>query len=202
MPTSDPYIDPGSGVLRNKLGITDARRLDQVERDITRLRSAELDRNPIAGKFDLAHLQAVHQHIAGDVYSWAGEIRTVELAKGDSMFARSDRIVPEAAKVFDKLRDDNHLKGMFTDQFVRAAAHHFSNVNALHPFREVNGRAQIALFRQMASEAGKQLSFSAIKPHQWIEANQRAHHGDTEMLQGAFKSALLAGRDLTQSIQR
>jgi len=198
----DPYADSRTGVLVNKLGIRDAGRLDQAERDITRVRAAELDRSPIKGNFDLGHLQAIHKHIAGDVYAWAGQIRTVELQKGNSFFARADRIVPEAHKTFSKLAADNHLKGMFTDQFARAAAHHYANINALHPFREVNGRAQLALFNQMAKEAGKQLSFTNISAQQWREANERAHHGDNRMLEGAFKSALIAGRDLTQSIQR
>jgi cell filamentation protein len=200
--STDPYVDRESGVLINKLGITDPYKLDQAERDITRVRMAELDRNPIKGNFDLAHLQAIHKHIAGDVYAWAGQIRTVDMMKGDSMFARVDRIVPEANKAFGALAAENHLKGQFSDQFVRSAAEHFSNINALHPFREVNGRAQVAMFRQLAAESGKHLSFSAISAKQWNEANARAHAGDTRMLESAFKSALIAGRELTQGIQR
>ena len=79
MSGSDPYLHPDRPVLRNKLGIFDARRLDLVERQLVTQRIAE---GVHAGVFDLAHLRAIHHHLFQDIYDWAGEVRTVELAKG------------------------------------------------------------------------------------------------------------------------
>lgn len=64
----DPYVYPGTSVLRNKFGIESARDLDQAERLLT------------------TRLRAIHGHLFQDVYAWAGEIRTVEIAKSGHQF--------------------------------------------------------------------------------------------------------------------
>jgi hypothetical protein len=79
----DPYLISGSSVLRNKLGIIDAGSLDQIERRFVAQRIAEVIP---AGRFDLAHLRAIHRHLFQDVYPWAGELRTVEIAKDGHQF--------------------------------------------------------------------------------------------------------------------
>lgn len=72
--SSDPYLDEHSGILKNRFGITDQAELDRVEATFGLVRAYELVENPVAGKFDLAHLQAIHKRLFGDVYEWAGEI--------------------------------------------------------------------------------------------------------------------------------
>jgi cell filamentation protein len=74
--SDDPYVYPGTTILRNKLGIRDAATLDALERRMVAQRMAE---GIPTGDFDLAHLQAIHRHLFQDVYHWAGKIRTVEL---------------------------------------------------------------------------------------------------------------------------
>ena len=81
--SEDPYVYPGTSVLRNRFGLTDAADLDRVERLHTTNRSLE----PIPrGSFDLAHLRAIHRHLFQDIYDWAGELRTVEISKGRQQF--------------------------------------------------------------------------------------------------------------------
>lgn len=99
----DHYLDPETGVLRNRLGITDESELEKAEASFVAWRSYELSQKPIAGRFDLAHLQAIHRHLFGDVYDWAGEIRTIDLSKGNSYFANHTRIVGAASPIFEKL---------------------------------------------------------------------------------------------------
>lgn len=84
----DPYLDNESGVLRNHLGITEQAALDKAESSLSFLRAAELREQPIQGNFDLRHLQAIHQRLFGDVYEWAGQLRSVEIQKGSTAFAR------------------------------------------------------------------------------------------------------------------
>jgi fido (protein-threonine AMPylation protein) len=79
----DPYLIPGIKVLRNRLGMSDARRFDRIERRLVADRIAE--GAPI-GTFDLTHLRAIHRHLFQDVYDWAGELRTVEINKGGRQF--------------------------------------------------------------------------------------------------------------------
>lgn len=64
----DPYGDPVSGVLRNRLEITDQGELDKVEATFAAVRSYELATDPIRGQFDLEHLQHIPQRLFGDVY--------------------------------------------------------------------------------------------------------------------------------------
>ena len=83
MSESDPYTYPDSAVLRNKLGFVDAAQLDRMELRLVTQRAT--DGIPI-GRFDLDHLRAIHRHLFQDVYEWAGETRTVEIAKGGRQF--------------------------------------------------------------------------------------------------------------------
>lgn len=70
---SDPYINLGTGVLRNLLGLSDQASLNKTESSLTFLRSAELRERPVIGAFDLAYLQQIHKRLFGDVYEWAGQ---------------------------------------------------------------------------------------------------------------------------------
>ncbi len=78
---SDPYVDPGTGVLYNKLGLQTWAELLHAEREITTAREVELHEHPPARTYDLDHLRAVHCHLFGDIYDWAGEPRTINMAK-------------------------------------------------------------------------------------------------------------------------
>lgn len=82
----DPYVYPATDVLPNKLGTPNAAQLTVVETDLHDLRAAQLGERPIPGRYDLGHLQRFHRHLFGDVYEWAGQLRTVAIAKSD-MFA-------------------------------------------------------------------------------------------------------------------
>jgi cell filamentation protein len=81
--SGDVYCYPGTRVLRNRYGLTDPDELDRIERQLVADRFAE---GAPAGSFDLAHLRAIHCHLFQDVYDWAGDIRTLEIAKGGSQF--------------------------------------------------------------------------------------------------------------------
>ena len=77
----DPYSDPVTGVLYNKLGLRSAVALEEVEREITHAALILLDESPVSASYDLPHLREIHQRIFGDIYRWAGQIRTVAIAK-------------------------------------------------------------------------------------------------------------------------
>jgi cell filamentation protein len=68
----DPYTDPASSILKNRLGIADTAALEATEAALVAIRSYELLERPLVGHFDLVHLQAVHRYLFGDVYEWAG----------------------------------------------------------------------------------------------------------------------------------
>lgn len=173
--SEDPYVYPGTTVLRNKLGITDAAELDQVERSLVLTR---LEDGPPAGGFDLSHLQAIHRHLFQDIYDWAGELRTVEIAKGGNHFQLRRFIETGMADVHGRLVKADFLHGLNRADFAGEAAKIIGDVNYVHPFREGNGRAQLEYLRQLGGQAGHKLDPKRLDPKLWIEASRAAHDGD------------------------
>ena len=93
----DPYVYPDTDVLRNKLGIRDATKLLRVEIAVTGRRCAQLVDAPISGKFDFAHLKRIHAFMFQDLFDWAGEVRTCNLNKGNTLFCLPEHIESYAA---------------------------------------------------------------------------------------------------------
>ena len=133
------YCYPDSFVLRNMLDIEDAVLLEQAERRITSARIAELAQSPICGTFDLKHLCAIHRHIFQDIYAWAGELRSVNIAKGNQ-FCLYQHIEAYAATVFGELKTERCLSKTLLEKMPERLAYYLSEINVLHPFREGNGR--------------------------------------------------------------
>ena len=187
MSFADPYVYPDSHVLRNRLGITDAAELDRIER---RLVTERVAAGIPTGQFDLAHLCAVHQHLFQDVYTWAGELRTVEIAKDGHQFQFFRFIETGMGDVHRRLEQADFLQGLTRDAFATAAGEIIGDVNYVHPFREGNGRTQLFYLEQLAERAGHQLDLARLDPTRWITASRAAHTANYTLLakeiSGAF----------------
>lgn len=175
----DPYLDLGSGVLRNLLGITDRHELRRIEATLSASRIYDLTRVPLPGTYDLAHLQAFHRQIFGDVYDWAGELRTVGIGRGGTAFCRPEHLVGDAEELFAWLARTGRLRSLTRDAFADGLTELLSDLNALHPFREGNGRAQRAFAAQLAREAGHPLRWAGMDAAENVTACRAAHEGDT-----------------------
>ena len=81
----DPYVIPGTRVLKNKVGATVAVDLATIEHELTANRIKQLKEKSLKGKFDYKHLQAIHAHIFQDVYEWAGKPRTIGITKREPL---------------------------------------------------------------------------------------------------------------------
>jgi len=175
--TDDPYCYPGTTVLKNRRDLRTQEALDRFETAITAQRFDE----PLpAGKLTEQHYRQVHRHLFRDVYSWAGEYRTVRISKGDSSFCYPEYIPREMAKLFTGLRRDNNLSGLSAQQFARKAASLLSNLNAIHPFRDGNGRSQMAFITLLAARAGHPLHLARLVPADFMTAMIRSFQGDEE----------------------
>ena len=115
---------------------------------------AALANSHLTGRYDLAHLQAFHRFVFGDLYSWAGQVRTITISKGESMFCLPQYIDGYAADIATPLARQDHLTGLDRPAFLDGLAELWADLNALHPFREGNGRATRALLSQLARDAG------------------------------------------------
>lgn len=162
----DPYLDPTTGLLRNKVGATTQVALDQAEGDLVLPRLVELYEAPVAAPTGtLDELREIHRHPFQGVYDWAGEVRTVDIRKPGpdaQPFLAVSRIEGAAQYVHDELKADRFLSGLEREPFVERLAHHYDQLNYLHPFREGNGRAQRVFLTQLAEHAGWQLDWRGV----------------------------------------
>ncbi len=96
------------------------------------------------------------------------------------MFCLPQYIDSSAAVIFRELHDEDCLRGLHYDAFVGRLAYYLGEVNALHPFREGNGRAQRAFFGQLARAAGFTLAWQHLDPVRNVEASAAIMRGDPE----------------------
>jgi cell filamentation protein len=164
------YCYPNSNVLRNKLDIQDAATLEVAERRITAARIAELETIRLKGKLDFDHLCAIHRHVFQDVYPWAGELRNVNIAKGNQ-FCLWQHLQSYAAAVFDELKTERYLLDTRAEAMPERLAYYLSEINVLHPFREGNGRAQRVFIEYLAQGSGFHVDFSGVTSKEMIEAS-------------------------------
>jgi cell filamentation protein, protein adenylyltransferase len=163
----DPYCYPGTTILKNKLGLKNQRELDAFESEISLQRSTE---SLPAGRLSYTHYRAIHRHLFQDVYSWAGKVRTVRISKGESTFCYPEHIDQEMAKLFRALRRAKHLRGLSAQAFAKQAAHFLAELNAIHPFREGNGRTQLTFLTLLAEKAGYPLALRKMNPERIMKA--------------------------------
>lgn len=166
---------------------------------------AKLETLPIAGPFDTRRLQETHRRIFGNVYPWAGEIRKDIgiMAKDRSGFVvaygPSANVPGALASTFAALKTENCLFGLDAGQFAKRLAFYYSELDAVHPFREGNSRTLRVFTADIARAAGHRLEWSRTGTS--AEDRQRLYHardlavmrGDTSEL-AAIIGANLHGR--------
>lgn len=126
---SEGYCYPGSGVLKNKLGIKDDAALTIAEREITSLKILKLYNLPIPAKFNFESLCQIHKAIFENIYEWAGKIRRGDfLIKGNSIFCRGAYIIENAKRIFDNMYTENNLLGLDKLDFIERLAYYMGEI--------------------------------------------------------------------------
>jgi cell filamentation protein len=159
----DAYLIPDTNTLRNKLGgfdepygVVDPDVLAHREERFAAIRMIELRHEPIAGQFDFAHMQQIHEHLFQDVYDWAGQQRTVNMTKSGYSYAPTSKI--------ERMWNQQHEFLMDPAEFADKFAEHWGGVNVAHAFREGNTRSQAVYFAQLADQAGWELDVARLSP--------------------------------------
>ncbi|QZY51405.1 Fic/DOC family protein [Leucobacter tenebrionis] len=160
----DPYIDGETGVLWNLVEAETRKDLAAAESDLTTARTVQLlDHDLIEHTRDLLEVCALHRQLFQDVYAWAGEIRTIDMRRGEGhFFAPCGDIELNAHHIFASLRRENCLKGLGKEQFLVRLADFYDQLNYVHPFREGNGRTQRLFWSRVAFDAGWVLDWRPI----------------------------------------
>jgi cell filamentation protein len=167
----DPYVYPGTSLLRNLRNFRDAAVLSEFEAEATARRLRQLEHKSLSGAFDSGYLQAIHHHIFQDVYDWAGDFRTVSISKSGDPFAFPQHIASSLNKTCEELKREGHL-------------------NAIHPFREGNGRTQREFIRELALQSGLMIDWRQVKQEEMIEASRRSLRIDNAALEQVLRKAL------------
>lgn len=187
----DKYVYPGSTVLINKFHCRDADRLREIETLSTGANLAYLQLHPIRGAFDFNHLKEIHRFIFQDLFDWAGQIRTIDIGK-NNLFCRTQFIESYAKSIFadffpscDAVKNDR-------DQFISLFSKYYSDLNALHPFREGNGRAQREFARELCLKCGFVFDLTQTTHEEMMEASiQSFHTGDIAKFVLIFQKCII-----------
>ncbi|WP_341364721.1 Fic family protein [Thalassospira sp. SN3W] len=183
--SNDDYLDAKTGVMKNKLGFDNQAELEAFEGGLVAVRTSQLAEIPLENRdktFDLPHMQRIHKHLFGDIYEWAGDLRTVDISKGATRFANWMYIEKEAEKLSIQLARENFLQGLDRKEFAERAGYYLGEWNVLHPFREGNGRTLREFIGQLAGQAGYFINWTKTSQEQMIKASIEAYHGQSERM--------------------
>ncbi len=165
----DPYLDPATGLLRNKPGITNRELLEATEIDLGQQGLLRLTVRPLKLPIGVPRLKAIHKAIFGEVYDWAGEFRqnTGSMQKFRPqgypvVYPPSTYLPQEMGRIFAALKAEDNLRGLPLEAFASRAAHFYGEMDGAHPFREGNSRTLRQLFVDIAAGAGFTLDWSLI----------------------------------------
>ena len=168
--------------LDNKLGLTSIAELDREEERISKKKAAQLFDRKLLDTFDVgtfAGLTEIHKYLFEDIFDFAGEIRTVNISKGNFRFAPLIYLQAALANI-DKMPQSNF------DEIVEK----YVEMNIAHPFREGNGRStRIWLDHILKNEIGKVVDWSKVDKEDYLLAMERSPIKDVEfkvLLKGAL----------------
>src|ERR1700722_2545067 len=184
----DPYCYKGTETLKNKLGLRDATTLESFELEMTTLRAKEA---LPAGKFDPAHYRRIHRHLFQDVYPWAGKYRTVWTSKGGNSFCYPANIASSMDKVFALLAESGALTTDRRDQFISDIARFLGELNAIHPFREGNGRSQLSFIALIGATFSHPFDFERLDRIAFLPAMIASYFGNRDQLTAQLKNLLV-----------
>jgi cell filamentation protein len=181
----DPYVYPETSVLKNLRDIRDQQVLNAFEADATSFRLRQLANRSSRGRFDAAHLQAIHRHIFQDVYAWAGEFRTVNISRsGQYPFAFPEQIAASVERLSSGIQKERGLEGLDRLRICSRGAYFMGELNAIHPFRDGNGRTQREFIRQLFARNEFSLAWGRVSREQMGQASRDSfERGDNSGLE-------------------
>ena len=181
------YCYKGTDVLINKLNITNEKDLYYAERELVLYRIFELNENPLKGNFDFKYLKDIHKYLFQDIYRWAGDVRNCNIAKQD-LFCLFENIKSYSNEIFSKLKKEKYYVDYDNETTLDKLVELFADINALHPFREGNGRSQRLFIELLAKINGIDLDLTNVTKEEMIIASHDSISGNYDKLKEMFKN--------------
>ncbi|SFK92826.1 Fic/DOC family protein [Falsiroseomonas stagni] len=138
----------------------------------------------------MRHYCAVHRHLFQDVYAWAGKVRRIRTGKDGAWFCYPEHIPGQLTTTFGKLKATGFLRGLAAGAFACAGASFLAELNAIHAFREGNGRTQTLFFAMLAEAAGHPMDLRRLQPDAMLDAMIRSFSGDEAALRKVIEGLM------------
>lgn len=168
---SDPYVYPGTDVLKNILNIKERKELDGAEADYVSLRLRELAERPLTGDYDFAHIAKMHKYVFQDIYAWAGKIRTINIEKEEPAlgglsieYSDKDEVKDDLSQALARMAS-RPWKEMSLDDKVKCFSEDLAAVWKVHGFREGNTRLAITFCCQFIEAQGIPIDRTIFERH-------------------------------------
>ncbi|WP_026826969.1 Fic/DOC family protein [Exiguobacterium artemiae] len=198
--STDPYSQ--DGVLKNKFGEKDPRKLEILEKRSTIRGWIKLQNELIATpnlKLDVSLIKKIHKNLFEDVYDWAGEYRTVNIVKGKTMFANALYVPAALEDLVTKLNRDITSKSITSNNIGEKLAYYYGELNMIHPFREGNGRTQRIFIEKVADKLGYSLQLEKVDSKKLLEVTIESVNGTGRPLKKVFEEVIVTKHFKSQS---
>ena len=181
---------PDTTVLINKLGLKNQEALDNVESVAVALHSTEIESESSNAPFTFDFYCGLHKRLFGDLYDWAGELRTIDFSKKGTSFypARNLRTLGNAK--FARLQELDEFQGLSRSELIDEITDFYHELNMLHPFREGNGRTQRLFFTLLLCRLGYSINFAECDTDELMMATIYAAQGVTAYLHSFFEKII------------
>lgn len=180
-------------ILENKLGITDSKELGEYEtllltdsysHFLELLSENKLD-------FGLSLIFEIHQYFLGTLYTWAGKIRTVNISKGDTFFIPAQNIEKALKQLNPEFEKNKPNTQDSKEEIAKKLAFIHCELNAIHPFREGNGRTLRLFLDLLTVNAGYEaVDFTEISNGKFIDACRKGMVQNYEPMESIYMKLL------------
>lgn len=158
----DPYVYVGTRVLKNKGCLRVPEEAAAYEARMVFKRLLGLYAEPCPGALNTQHLLGIHRTLFQDVYPWAGKLRVGEMSIGSYRFCRAELLMKSLIALLDQLAGERFLMNLSPGAFSERAGYYLGELNAIHPFRDGNGRTQREFIRQIGLRALHKVRWAPI----------------------------------------
>jgi len=174
-------------VLINKLDIRDEATLNAVEETLTAANAASIELENDFNNVDFEYYKSLHKRLFEDLYEWSGQVRAINISKKGTNFCEHSEIEEYGRKCFDRLKQEKYLANLPFSQFIDELTDLYCSLNALHPFREGNGRCQRLFLTLLIKNVGYDINFASLDTDLLMIATIKAVTGDIFLLKDILR---------------